>query len=143
MPWLVCVCVICKPPKTGFLASRPNISRIYTSKRKFIKMLHKDQCSNSVTTEFGVNKLIFTLMFSKVHVINILMYDYVFRIIMKTSTLSVICVFMTLAMALSVYGMGGYGYSGYYAPYQGGQQSNPLGVGQGGICKYMFIYLFV
>ena len=76
MPRLVCACVICKPPKTGFLASRPNISRIYTSKRKFIKMLHKDQCSNSVTTEFGVNKLIFTLIFSKSHVINILYFCF-------------------------------------------------------------------
>ena len=55
------------------------------------------------------------------------------RIIMKTSTLSVICVFMTLAMALSVYGMGGYG---YYVPSYGAQQgSNPLGIGQGGLCK--------
>ena len=55
------------------------------------------------------------------------------RITMKTSTLFVICVFMTLAMALSVYGMGGYG---YYVPSYGAQQgSNPLGIGQGGLCK--------
>ena len=60
-------------------------------------------------------------------------YLIIFRIIMKTSTLSVICVFMTLAMALSVYGMGGYG---YYVPSYGAQQgSNPLGIGQGGLCK--------
>ena len=54
---------------------------------------------------------------------------------MKASTLAVVCVFMTLAMALSANGMG-YGYS--YVPYYGGAQggSNPLGIGQGGLCKY-------
>lgn len=51
---------------------------------------------------------------------------------MKASTLAAVCVLMTLAMALSANGMG---YS--YVPYYGGQQggSNPLGIGQGGLCK--------
>ena len=49
---------------------------------------------------------------------------------MKATTLAVVCVFMTLAMALSAQGYG-------YVPYYGAQQeSNPLGIGQGGLCKY-------
>ena len=61
---------------------------------------------------------------------------------MKASTLAAVCVLMTLAMALSANGMG---YS--YVPYYGGQQggSNPLGIGQGGLCKYSLSqhYIFI
>lgn len=49
---------------------------------------------------------------------------------MKAATLAIACVFMTLALALTA---SGFGYS--YVPYQGGYQSNPLGIGQGGLCK--------
>ena len=59
---------------------------------------------------------------------------------MKIPTLSVLSIFALLGMALGMgYGYGSYGgFGAQYVPVAPGYggQSNPLGIGQGGICKY-------
>ena len=64
---------------------------------------------------------------------------------MKAATLAVVCVFMTLALALTASGMG----YGSYMPYYGSGYGSKGGFGDGGFCKSMyfvfinfFIYLF-
>ena len=61
---------------------------------------------------------------------------------MKIPTLSVLSIFALLGMALGMgYGYGSYGgFGAQYVPVAPGYggQSNPLGIGQGGICKYMY-----
>ena len=52
---------------------------------------------------------------------------------MQSTSLIVMCVFMTLGMALAMYGGGSYGYS--YVPYVPPQQGS--GLGEGGLCKYL------
>ena len=58
---------------------------------------------------------------------------------MKIPTLSVLSIFALLGMALGMgYGYGSYGgFGAQYVPVPVGYggQSNPLGIGQGGICK--------
>ena len=56
---------------------------------------------------------------------------------MQSTTLAVMCVFMTMGMALAMYGGGSYGYSSYvpYVP-KGGS-----GFGDNGICKMYFLHV--
>ena len=53
---------------------------------------------------------------------------------MKAATLATICVFMTLALALTASGMGYGGYSSY-VPVYGGYGGSKGGLGDGGLCK--------
>ena len=55
---------------------------------------------------------------------------------MKSSIFAIACILMTLGMTLAA-NYGSYGYPSYgYPSYGGAQGSNPLGVGNGGLCKY-------
>ena len=55
---------------------------------------------------------------------------------MKAATLATICVFMTLALALTASGMGYGGYSSY-VPVYGGYGGSKGGLGDGGLCKFI------
>ena len=62
----------------------------------------------------------------------IFFHPLIFSFTMKAATLAVVCVFMTLALALTASGMG---YGSYMPYYGGGYGGSKGGLGDGGLCK--------